>query len=69
MVGPQRNVIVISKLWVEEDQDPYMKEICSKYPHLPSGKVGKLKDYVVKYYADESIPLVAEPSRPIPYYL
>ena len=54
---------------VEEDQDPYMKEIRSKYPHLASGKVGKLKDYVVKYYVDESVPPVAEPRRPIPYHL
>ena len=54
---------------VEEESDPFKKKIKAKYPHLASGKVGKLRDYVVKYYVDESIPPVAEPKRPIPYHL
>ena len=57
-------------IWtVEEDLDPFRIQIKSKYPNLSSGKVGKLKDYVVKYYVDESVPPVAEPRRPIPYHL
>ena len=54
---------------VEEDLDPFKMQIKSKYPNLSSGKVGKLRDYVVKYYVDESVPPVAEPRRPIAYHL
>ena len=53
----------------EEDHDPYKKQIRAKYPSLTSNRVGKLRDYQVKYYIDENVPPVVEARRPIAYHL
>ena len=52
----------------EETLDPFKRKLKAEFPSVFSGKVGKTKDYQVKYYVDEDVPPVAEPRRPIPYH-
>ena len=40
-----------------------------KYPRVFADKVGRLKNYTVKLYVDESVRPIAERRRPVPYHL
>ena len=48
---------------------PFKSELISRFPKVFADKVGRMKDYQVKLYVDESVPPVAERRRPVPFHL
>ena len=48
--------------------DDAKAHIISQYPEVFSG-IGTLKDHLVKFHINETIPPVAAPARPVPFHL
>ena len=51
------------------DASPHKIRLAAAYPRLFADKVGRLKDYQVKFHVDEDVQPVAERRRPAPFHL
>ena len=48
---------------------PHKTRLASPFPKVFEDRVGRLKNYQVKFYVDESVAPVAERRRPVPFHL
>ena len=53
----------------EAEASPCKNRLAAKYPRVFADRVGRLKNYTVKFYVDENVKPVAERRRPAPYHL
>ena len=51
------------------DASPNKTRILNAFPKVFEDRVGRLRDYKVKLYVDESVRPVAERRRPVPFHL
>ena len=50
-------------------EDNFHKNIFGKYPDLFSGKIGRLKDYKLKFYINKDVKPIIQKERKIPFHL
>ena len=72
MICEELRIIEFNPLAVRHtlaDASPHKTRLAAAYPKLFADKVGRLKDYQVKFYINESVQPVAERRRPAPFHL
>lgn len=54
---------------VESDTDTRKTRLITAFPKVFENRVGRMKDYQVKLYVDDSVPPVAKRCRLTPFYI
>ena len=54
---------------IAEDPDSHKARLAAAYPKVFEDKVGRLRDYEVKFHVNEEVEPVAERPRPVPFHL
>ena len=54
---------------LESKEDVFHKNVVAKFPDLFSGKIGRLKDYKLKFHINKDIKPIIQKERKIPFHL